>query len=551
MKLGIRWFKSGAPWIWLTGGAVSVSMLSVLGLLLLIGWKGLSYFWPAQLTMWTTHDGTQIVGQLYADEKVPVSYLQEMLPDVPDQIQDNTLIRRLSIKVANRELYSSDFVSFLETDVAQTSVPDDWAVIERSRNGDFFGLPVGYRQANGKVIDSPLEELPKGLVYAQNLRDEINRILETEIRLISRSMDKLKLEHRKRELNGNLSEVYLETYRARHQTLMVQLRVAEQQLDGLRELLDREALIVEDMLGSRTEIPLSQIYDIWFPNQMTIGEKITHWFGEVWKFLSENPRESNSEGGVFPAIFGTVLLVLIMAIVVTPLGVIAAIYLHEYAENNWLTRLTRVAVINLAGVPSIVYGVFGLGFFVYTLGGSIDSLFYSERLPAPTFGTPGLLWSSLTLAILTLPVVIVATEEGLSRIPKSVRDGSFALGATQSETLMRIVLPMATPAMITGLILAVARAAGEVAPLMLVGVVKLASSLPVDGEFPFLHLDRKFMHLGFHIYDLGFQTSNIEAARPLVFATAFLLVLVIVALNLTAISIRNNLREKYRTLGQD
>ncbi|GAL11303.1 phosphate transport system permease protein PstA [Vibrio astriarenae] len=203
-------------------------------------------------------------------------------------------------------------------------------------------------------------------MYAQNLRDEINRILETEIRLISRSMDKLKLEHRKRELNGNLSEVYLETYRARHQTLTVQLRVAEQQLDGLRELLDREALIVEDMLGSRTEIPLSQIYDIWFPNQMTIGEKITHWFGEVWKFLSENPRESNSEGGVFPAIFGTVLLVLIMAIVVTPLGVIAAIYLHEYAENNWLTRLTRVAVINLAGVPSIVYGVFGLGFFVYT-----------------------------------------------------------------------------------------------------------------------------------------------------------------------------------------
>jgi phosphate transport system permease protein len=162
-----------------------------------------------------------------------------------------------------------------------------------------------------------------------------------------------------------------------------------------------------------------------------------------------------------------------------------------------------------------------------------------------------LLWSSLTLAILTLPVVIVATEEGLSRIPKSVRDGSFALGATQSETLMRIVLPMATPAMITGLILAVARAAGEVAPLMLVGVVKLASSLPVDGEFPYLHLDRKFMHLGFHIYDLGFQTTNIEAARPLVFATSFLLVLVIVALNLTAIRIRNNLREKYRTLGQD
>ncbi|MGR5252465.1 phosphate ABC transporter permease PstA [Vibrio astriarenae] len=551
MKLGTRWFKSGAPWIWLTGGAVSISLLSVLGLLLLIGWKGLSYFWPTELTMWTTHDGTQIVGQLYADEKVPVSYLQEMLPDVPEQIQDNTLIRRFNIKVANRDLYGSDFVSFLETDIAETSLPLDWAVIERSRNGDFFGRPIAYRQATGEVIDSPYEELPKGLAYAQSLRDEIDRILSTEIRIISRSMDRLKHEYRKRELNDNLTELYLDSYRARHQTLTVQLRVAEEQLDGLRELLDREALIVEDMFGTRSEIPLSQIYDIWFPNQMTVTEKVSHWFAEVWKFLSENPRESNSEGGVFPAIFGTVLLVMIMAVLVTPLGVIAAIYLHEYAENNWLTRLTRVAVINLAGVPSIVYGVFGLGFFVYTLGGSIDSLFYSERLPAPTFGTPGLLWSSLTLAILTLPVVIVATEEGLSRIPKSVRDGSFALGATQSETLMRIVLPMATPAMITGLILAVARAAGEVAPLMLVGVVKLASSLPVDGEFPYLHLDRKFMHLGFHIYDLGFQTTNIEAARPLVFATSFLLVLVIVALNLTAIRIRNNLREKYRTLGQD
>ncbi|MDR9830204.1 phosphate ABC transporter permease PstA [Vibrio sp. FNV 38] len=528
-----------------------MSMLSVLALLLLIGWKGLSYFWPAPLYQWTTHEGNKIIGQLYGDEKVPVAYLQEMLADAPKEIQDNGLVRRLKIKVANRELYSSDFVSFLETEIAATDLAQDWAVIERSRNGDFFGLPIAYRLATGELVDSALDELPKGLAYAQVLRDEIDRILETEIRQISRSMDKLQLEHRKRELNNNLSEMYVENYRARRQTLTVQLGVAEQQLDGLRSLLEREALIVEDMFGNQKEIPLSQVLDIWFPNQMTAGEKITHWFGEVWKFLSENPRESNSEGGVFPAIFGTVLMVMIMAILVTPLGVIAAIYLHEYADNNWMTRATRVAVINLAGVPSIVYGVFGLGFFVYTLGGSVDSLFYSERLPAPTFGTPGLLWSSLTLAILTLPVVIVATEEGLSRIPKSVRDGSFALGATQSETLMRIVLPMATPAMITGLILAVARAAGEVAPLMLVGVVKMASSLPVDGEFPYLHLDRKFMHLGFHIYDLGFQTSNIESARPLVFATSFLLVLVIIALNLTAIGIRNNLREKYRTLGQD
>jgi len=191
---------------------------------------------------------------------------------------------------------------------------------------------------------------------------------------------------------------------------------------------------------------------------------------------------------------------------------------------------------------------FGVGFFCYGIGALIDSAFYAERLPSPTFGTTGILWSSLTLAILTLPVVIVATEEGLSRIPRSLREGSIALGATKAETLWRVVLPMASPAIMTGLILAVARAAGEVAPLMLVGVVKLAPSLPLDGNFPFMHLDRKFMHLGFHIYDVGFQSPNVEAARPLVYATSFLLVLVIVALNLTAINLRNRLREKYRAL---
>ena len=204
----------------------------------------------------------------------------------------------------------------------------------------------------------------------------------------------------------------------------------------------------------------------------------------------------------------------------------------------------------MRGAVDCLWGIW-FRIFVYTLGGSIDDLFYSEKLPAPTFGTPGLLWSALTLAVLTLPVVIVSTEEGLTRIPNSVRNGSLALGATQFETMWRIVLPMASPAILTGLILAVARAAGEVALLMLVGVVKLASSLPLDSQFPFLHLDRKFMHLGFHIYDVGFQTTNIESARPLVYATSFLLVCVIVGLNLTAISIRNNLREKYRTLGQD
>ncbi len=546
-----KWFKSGSPWIWLTGGAVSISLLSVLGLLLLIGWKGLSYFWPAPLYQWQTDQGEVLIGQIYEQQSIPISHLREMDVELPEEIVARGLVERVSIKVANRELYSADFVSLLEVNLNPPTRPLGWAVIERTRDGDFFGRPIGYVKENGQISREVEQNLAQGLAFAKQIRQQIEDLIEGDIRTINAQAQRLRLEHRKHSLNGTLDDAFSDLYQKQSKQYRQALINAEAKLDSLRDQLTRQGLQVEEMTGQRVTIPLSQILDLWYPNQMSSAEKLLRWGQQAWKFLSENPRESNSEGGVFPAMFGTVLLVLIMSVIVMPLGVIAAIYLHEYAGNNAFTRLIRVAVINLAGVPSIVYGVFGLGFFVYTLGGSIDTLFYQEQLPAPTFGTPGLLWSALTLAVLTLPVVIVATEEGLTRIPNSVRHGSLALGATQFETMWRIVLPMASPAMITGLILAIARAAGEVAPLMLVGAVKLTSSLPIDSQFPFLHLERKFMHLGFHIYDVGFQTTNIESARPLVYATSFLLVTVIVGLNLTAISIRNDLREKYRTLGQD
>jgi phosphate transport system permease protein len=274
-----------------------------------------------------------------------------------------------------------------------------------------------------------------------------------------------------------------------------------------------------------------------------IGVYLSRW-GE---FLSSEPREANTEGGILPAIFGTVVMTLLMVFVVAPFGVITALYLREYAKQGRLVAMVRIAVNNLAGVPSIVYGVFGLGFFAYTVGGGIDALFFPERLPSPTFGTGGILWSALTLALLTVPVVIVAAEEALSAVPRSIREGSLACGASKWQTIRSIVLPHALPGIMTGLILAMARGAGEVAPLMLVGVVKLAPELPIDGYFPYIHLERSFMHLGFHIYDVGFQSPNVEAARPLVYATALILVILIVILNLTAISIRNHLRERYRS----
>ncbi|MFQ5676654.1 MAG: phosphate ABC transporter permease PstA, partial [bacterium] len=312
-------------------------------------------------------------------------------------------------------------------------------------------------------------------------------------------------------------------------------------------LYDKSKSLVLSMVsagGRPKEVPLFDVVRIYRPNSMSVLDKSGFYVGKIWEFVTGEPRESNTEGGVFPAIFGTVMLVLIMSLAVVPLGVLAAIYLREYARQGFWVQAVRIAVNNLAGVPSIVYGVFGLGFFIYAIGGTIDRLFYPEALPTPTFGTGGILWASLTLALLTVPVVIVATEEGLAAVPREIREGSLALAATKFETLWRIVIPSAMPGILTGLILAIARAAGEVAPLMITGVVKLAPTLPLDSYFPFVHLERKFMHLGFHIYDVGFQSPNVEAAIPMVYSTTLLLLLIVITLNALAILVRNRLRKR-------
>lgn len=545
---GFGWIKSGTPWIWLTAGSVSISLISVLGLLLLIGWKGLVYFWPTPVYQWQDKDGARLLGQVYQRDYVSLDHLSEQGRQWPQSIIDKGEVERLSIKVANRDLYPKDFISVLSIDLYHKKAPNNVAVFDRTRSGDFIGTPVMFIDGEKSVETKNLPSLiQKEISNADDIRQQIDDIMQGEMHQAALELDTLRgqLNHQKMSED---KKNHLRQERDKRQATLSQL---EQKVELLQSTLRQQSIVVEDMRGQRVSLPMDTVLEAWYPNNMRLSDKALHWVIQVKKFLTDRPRESNSEGGVFPAIFGTVLLVILMSIMVMPLGVIAAIYLHEYARNTMLTKLIRISVVNLAGVPSIVYGVFGLGFFVYTIGSSIDNLFYSSALPTPTFGTPGLLWSALTLAILTLPVVIVATEEGLARVPSAVRHGSYALGATKFETLWRIILPMVSPAIMTGLILAVARAAGEVAPLMLVGVVKLAPSLPVDGAFPYLHLERKFMHLGFHIYDIGFQTPNIEAARPLVFATSFLLISVVVGLNITAIMIRNNLREKFRTLGSD
>ncbi|GLP95211.1 phosphate ABC transporter permease PstA [Paraferrimonas sedimenticola] len=546
-----NWFKSGSPWIWMTAGAVSLSLIAVLGLLLLIAWRGLTFFWPGEITQWNLQfaDGRQevVIGELYDREIVATERLQAA--GVEFARAPGEQVERFLIKTGNREYVDLDFRWVLETDIVSQSAPKELAVFERVKNGNFYGTPIRLEIDGQPFATNDLRQaIADSLNGALEVGEQAETLQKKDIGAVNWSLERLRLEQRRHELKGTLTVERLANIEAKRDELQAQYLELEKELFAIRDELGKDAVIVRDMRGEEVRLPLSQILDVSYNNQLGWFGKVGHWLHGLGKFVSDDPREANTEGGVFPAIFGTVFMVMLMAVIVTPFGVVAAVYLHEYAKKGPITRMVRIAVINLAGVPSIVYGVFGLGFFVYVLGGSIDQLFYPEAMPSPTFGSPGVLWSAVTLAILTLPVVIVSTEEGLSRIPPSVRQGSLALGATKAETLFRIVLPMASPAIMTGLILAVARAAGEVAPLMLVGVVKLAPSLPIDGNFPYVHLERKFMHLGFHIFDVGFQSPNVEAARPLVYATSFLLVSVIVALNITAISVRNHLREKFRSL---
>lgn len=541
------WFKSGTPWIWLNAGAVSIAMVAVFGLLLLILVRGMGHFWPSDVHAFhfeNAQQSTTIIAEVVESETIPAS-------TVPNIEQTKGNVTRHLVKTGNRDILGSDFKWLLETDLKSRDVPQDVMVIERIEWGNFYGyLKAVYE--NGEKVDvkdnSLWDEFMQRLQRVSDIREQLLHLEKSEIGSVNYKLERLRLEERRLQLEDALTAEAKQELEQKRQQLDAQYQALLEQTAELYQQINRDSIRATIMDGSEITLPIEKMIKAWQPNKMTVLDKLGFYFVALGDFITEDPREANTEGGIFPAIFGTVMMVLLMAVMVTPLGVIAAIYLREYARQGALVRTIRIAVNNLAGVPSIVYGVFGLGFFVYFVGGSIDQLFYQEAMPAPTFGTPGLLWSSLTLALLTLPVVIVSTEEGLSRIPRSLREGSLALGATQVETLWRVVLPMASPAIMTGLILAIARAAGEVAPLMLVGVVKLAPSLPLDGNMPFLHLDRKFMHLGFHIYDVGFQSPNVEAARPLVYATAFLLVVVIVVLNLSAINLRNRLREKYRAL---
>lgn len=533
-----RFFDSGALFIWLCGGALAVSLLMIGGLVLLILVNGMGYFWPKDLVQYTLPGGTKVLGELVDTEMIPESESSEN-PEGKWRIQ---------LKVGNRDLYGLDFRWVDQADIAATEYPQDVVAFERREWGNFYGWVKDLYEEDRLLVSEGQDEMAelRAVMESTNrLQEQIDHLERGEIGTLNHRIEEARLKLRSLELQGRSGSLESEKVKEYVNELEAAYELVNQQLMVLYEQMNRYRVTLVDVTGREKTLPVATLIRAWVPNSMSVPEKLIMYVKNFWTVLSAEPREANTEGGIFPAIFGTVMMVLIMSVAVVPFGVLAAVYLKEYARQGMLTQMIRIAVNNLAGVPSIVFGVFGLGFFVYAVGGTIDQLFYSEALPNPTYGTGGILWASLTLALMTVPVVIVATEEGLSAVPREYREGSLGLGATKLESLLRVVIPCAMPGILTGLILAVARATGEVAPLMLTGVVKLAPSLPVDSFFPFVHLDRKFMHLGFHIYDVGFQSPNVEAAKPMVYVTTFILVLVVILLNMAAIALRTRLRRRY------
>ncbi|HXO18431.1 MAG TPA: phosphate ABC transporter permease PstA [Thermoanaerobaculia bacterium] len=528
----------GQAFTWLCGGALAFNLLFVIAILILILVNGMGYFWQKSLVELALKDGRRVLGEVWDVEQVKAGPGQKALD-------------RFRIKIGNRDVSGLDFAWIDEKDVASRSYPRDAVFLERLEYGNFYGTMEELR-AGGAVLARGQQAVWRafGPLHARKVRElaAIRRLEQGAIGDVNYEIDRLRLARRRLDLQPLPA-----AEKARRAAAIDSEIVARQagyqtladRLTRMRQSFAAETLVMRTAAGETKEMPIGNVVLAIRPNTLGTLDKLRLYLSRCWEFVSADPRESNTEGGIFPAIFGTVMMVFLMTVAVVPLGVLAALYLREYARQGLLVRLVRIAVNNLAGVPSIVFGVFGLGFFVYFVGGSIDRIFFPEALPNPTFGTGGILWAALTLALLTVPVVIVASEEGLAAVPRIVREGSFAMGATKLETIWRVVLPAAAPGILTGMILAMARAAGEVAPLMIVGMVKLAPSLPLDSRFPFVHLERKFMHLGFHIYDVGFQSPNVEATKPLVFASALLLILIVTLTNLAAIALRNHLRRKY------
>lgn len=539
--------------VWFSSLGLSLGLVMIAALIGVIAYNGTSVFWPKRVIE-IEFDKTVTTG--LGDRSSVVGIVASKQTKAIDKSLTNTKepIEEWQLFVGNKDKFGFSYKYFDRSSILKISDPDDVLILERSEYGSGLVFPLYITYANGKTVqadDQDFNASLKALIKECDDRRKKIRALEFgEIGAINKSLESLRLQQIKIERKASQSPEdekalkTIENERTRYESLFTTLAG---QARTLRDYQNSSKLHYRLVSGEEYDQSIGEIYSFYYPNQLGVFGRLGIFLKHIKEFLLEEPREANTEGGVFPAIFGTFVMTLMMSIAVTPFGVLAAIYLREYAKDGFFVRSVRIAINNLAGVPSIVFGVFGLGFFVYFVGGTLDQLFFSLRLPTPTFGTGGILWASLTLALMTVPVVIVASEEALASVSRGVRESSLACGASKWQTIQRVVLPASAPGILTGMILAMARGAGEVAPLMLLGVVKIAPSLPIDSQFPFVHLERKFMHLGFHIYDLGFQSPDSEAAMPMVFATTLLLIVLIVMLNLAAIMLRNRLKRKYKT----
>jgi phosphate transport system permease protein len=546
----------GQPFLWAMGAALALGLMLIAGFLLMIFWNGATTFWPRPIHVIELADGSRVAGEpSRANVYRPGPSVLDALPeDVRASIaEDDGFASRVLYRVGNYDLYGEDFRWVNDFEASRISTPEDYFLFERQEWGLFVGRIRSLSLDGEEVAAASLSrrDLHGAQEAARQRFTKVRAIERDEIGEVNHYLEAERLRLRKIQLSKGLDSAEYRAGQARleekSRELNAKYEILAAQAAAIRSEDARYTITLEEVGGQTKTMNLSQIVRFYAANDIGWMDKLGIYFSRWGEFLTSEPREANTEGGILPAIFGTVAMTLIMVVIVAPFGVITALYLREYAKQGRIVAMVRVSVNNLAGVPSIVYGVFGVGFFAYTLGASIDQLLYAERLPNPTFGTGGILWSALTLALLTVPVVIVAAEEALSAVPRSMREGSLACGASTWQTLRFVVLPRAMPGIMTGLILAMARGAGEVAPLMLVGVVKLAPELPIDGYFPYVHLERSFMHLGFHIFDVGFQSRNSEAGKPMVFVTTMLLLALIVLMNSSAIYLRNRLRKKFES----
>jgi phosphate transport system permease protein len=533
--------------VWATSAALALTLLLTFALLAVVLWNGLGVFWPRAVAEVELTDGTKLLGE-----------------ELQREANAETGAESVKFKVGNME----DGPAFRWVDaktIRETRYPENAMVLERLTNMNYYGFlrklvaPGAASSSDISLQDqlaaaikatqdafarevAPLEA--KRAAFSNELRNhvkyEILRLDYQRKQLLSsgRSGDSEDI----KRLARQLTELQTKEGRLKSESDRLSAEIKEHEGE-----LRKNAAVFADAAGREKAISLADIVRFYAPNKMGAGDKIAHYIAKIWELLSTDPRESNQDGGLFPAIFGTVLMVFLMAATCFPLGVLAGIYLGEYAKEGLLVRVVRVAVNNLAGIPSIVYGIFGLGFFIYIVGGRLDRWLFPERIDAgePVFGQGCIIWASLTLGLLTIPVVIVSTEEALRTIPRGMREGSYALGSTKFQTLVRVLIPMASPGIMTGFILAMARAAGEVAPLMITGAVKNAPA-PLDGSFPYLHLDRQFMHLGFHILDISCKSPNVEATKPMVYVTTLLLLLIVLGLSSVAIYLRNRMRARFQ-----